>query len=297
LNVRRSLWAGWVLAWALTARLAGAGITVEVGPEKPSPGEVFSVRVTGAETHGKLEVSFGDRTFALWRGLDGLWHGLVAVDRDEKPEARELLVLDRSLESRTLAAVAEVVLAPRDYPVQRLTVSERMVTLSPEDQERAVRESRLIREALALRSDERLWRAPFLRPVEGPVSSPFGLRRIYNGKRRGYHSGLDIAAPRGAPVGVAAAGAVALVGDFFYTGKTVLVDHGFGLLTAYFHLDTISVDPGQQLGAGDVVGQVGSTGRSTGPHLHWGVYLAGVKVDPLSLVRATGGAAGGSENP
>ncbi|MEW6487154.1 MAG: M23 family metallopeptidase, partial [Thermodesulfobacteriota bacterium] len=155
------------------------------------------------------------------------------------------------------------------------------------------REAVRIRAALAGRSDRRLWEGSFRVPAEGPVSSPFGVRRIYNDKPRGYHGGLDIAAPRGAPVLAGAAGRVALAGDFFYTGNTVFLDHGLGLFTAYFHLDSLAVEDGEAVAAGQLVGRVGSTGRSTGPHLHWGVYVSGLRADPLSLLRIAGRGVGG----
>jgi murein DD-endopeptidase MepM/ murein hydrolase activator NlpD len=281
----------------VTAEPIWAGGRVEVFPDRSSPGEVFSVRVTGVTAGGPMEASFAGRTFGLWRTADGDWEGLVAVGRDDATGRRELLVLDRSPTGDTLAGLAEVAVTPKDYLIQRLTVNERMVTLAPEDRERARRESKIIRQTLATRSRVRKWRAPFLLPLEGPVSSPFGVRRVYNGKRRGYHSGLDIAGSRGDPVTVPAAGRVALVGEFFYTGNTVLLDHGLGLMAAYFHLDSVAVDEGQELTVGTPLGAVGSTGRSTGPHLHWGVYLCGVKVDPMSLIRIVGGAAGGGETP
>ena len=277
----------WVaLLGAVLAAGAARAEPVEIRPPAPGPGEVFEVRLEDPGPGGPWRVRFDGREFLLWPSPEGGWEGLVAVDRDAPPGEREIEV--RSREGR-VAWSAAVTVAPREYGVQRLVVSERMVTLSPEDAARAARETRLIRETLAGISAPRLWEGPFRVPARGPVSSPFGTRRVYNGKPRSYHSGLDIAAPRGAEVRAAAAGRVALAREFFYTGRTVFLDHGLGLFTAYFHMDTIRVKEGEPVEAGAVLGTVGSTGRSTGPHLHWGVYLDGVKVDPLSLVRVTGG--------
>ncbi len=282
-------------ALLLAASVAWAGPGVQLDPERPAPGEVFAVRVPGADAAGPWEISFDGHRFPLWPAADGGWEGLAAVDRDSVPGVRELRVLGP--EGEAPLAAAQVTVGTRTYAEQRLTVSESMVTLSPEDQARAGREAALIREALAGRSPRRLWAGPFRTPVEGPLSSAFGVRRLYNGKPKGYHSGLDIAAPRGTPVLAAAAGEVALAGDFFYTGNTVFLDHGLGLFTAYFHLDSLEASQGQALAAGAVLGRVGSTGRSTGAHLHWGVYLAGLKADPLSLVRVSAGGAAGGDSP
>ncbi len=287
-----------LVAALLLAVLAGvtpagaAGVRVDLYPKDPAPGEVFRVRV---DVSGPARVRFEDREFALWPARGGGWEGLVAVDRDAKAGEADAAVVGR--DGRVLGTVPVPVRA-REYPVQRLTVNEKLVTLSPEDRARADREAERIRAALAARTPRRLWTGPFSLPVDGRVSSPFGTRRYYNGKRRGYHSGLDLAAPRGTPVAAPAAGRVVLVGDFFYTGNTVFLDHGHGLVTGYFHLDAVSVAEGDGVAPGDELGRVGSTGRSTGPPLHWGVDLSGRKADPLSLVRATAGPeAVGGEGP
>jgi len=287
-------------AWILVIALGGAawaGVSVEAIPPHPLLGEVFTVVIRGAEAASAVEVGFDGRTFAAWRD-EGRWEALVAAERDADPGFRDVAVtLDGAGEPATVLLKAPVMLGQRHDPEQRLTVSERMVTLSQEDQKRAAREAARIASALGGRSPARLWEGAFRVPTDGPVSSPFGVRRFYNGKPRSYHSGLDIASPQGTPVRSPEKGRVALVGDFFYTGNTVLLDHGLGLITAFFHLESVAVREGQVVAAGTTLGRVGSTGRSTGAHLHWGVYVAGVKVDPMSLLRASGGAAGGGETP
>ncbi len=286
----------WILVLALGGG-AGAGVSVEAMPPHPLPGEVFTIVVRGAETAAAVEVAFDGRTFPAW-GDGRRWEALVAAERDADPGSRELVVtIDEARGTPALLVKAPVVLGQRHDPEQRLTVSERMVTLSQEDQDRAAREAARIASALGGRSPARLWEGAFRVPTDGPVSSPFGVQRFYNGKPRSYHSGLDIASPQGTPVRSPEKGRVALVGDFFYTGNTVLLDHGLGLITAFFHMESVAVREGQVVGPGTTLGRVGSTGRSTGAHLHWGVYVAGVKVDPMSLLRASGGAAGGGETP
>jgi murein DD-endopeptidase MepM/ murein hydrolase activator NlpD len=121
-------------------------------------------------------------------------------------------------------------------------------------------------------------------PVHGRLSSRFGLRRFFNGQPRNPHSGVDLAAPAGTPVKAPASARVIDTGEYYYNGKTVFLDHGQGLLSAYFHLSQTKVRPGQQLRRGEVIGTVGATGRATGPHLHWSVYLNGAQVDPALFV-------------
>nr|WP_298113265.1 peptidoglycan DD-metalloendopeptidase family protein [uncultured Pseudomonas sp.] len=126
----------------------------------------------------------------------------------------------------------------------------------------------------------------FDKPVNGPLSSPFGLRRFFNGEERNPHSGLDFAANQGTPIKAPAAGKVILIGDYFFNGKTVFVDHGQGLISMFCHLSAIDVRVGDELPRGGVLGKVGATGRATGPHLHWNVSLNDARVDPAIFIGA-----------
>ena len=156
-----------------------------------------------------------------------------------------------------------------------------MVDLDPATVERVRGEQARIRRALTqYRPVETAFPWPLTLPATGPTSSPFGLRRVFNGQSRNPHSGLDIAASEGAPVHAAAAGIVVETGDFYFNGNSVFVDHGGGLISMYCHLSSIAVQVGERVAEGQLLGQVGRTGRATGPHLHWGVALNGNLVDP-----------------
>lgn len=169
----------------------------------------------------------------------------------------------------------------KDYEAQHITIKDqRKVEPNPEDMERIGQETPKITAALAHWSDRSDVPVDFTLPAEGPFSSSFGLQRFFNGQPRKPHSGLDIAAPSGAPVRAPAPGKVVDTGDYFFNGKTVILDHGQGLVTLYCHLSEIDVIPGQSLERGERLGSVGSTGRATGPHLHWGTYLNHTAVDP-----------------
>jgi murein DD-endopeptidase MepM/ murein hydrolase activator NlpD len=167
------------------------------------------------------------------------------------------------------------------YPTQHVTIEDRgKVELSAENEARVAGE---LAEIFAHKKHFRPLAAPdieFVAPAAGRWSGRFGVRRIFNGQPRNAHVGLDFAAPRGAPVIAAAAGEVLAVADYFFNGRTVFVDHGQGLITMYCHLERIDVTPGQALARGQPLGAVGSSGRASGPHLHWSVILNGAMVDP-----------------
>jgi murein DD-endopeptidase MepM/ murein hydrolase activator NlpD len=170
----------------------------------------------------------------------------------------------------------------KQRPVERLSLPERMVTPSGKNLARIKREGDLLSKIFTRRS-QRFW-TTFIRPVNEPVSSVFGKRRIMNGKPKSPHSGTDFRSPAGTLVHSLSNGKVALVADLFYTGQTVVVDHGEGLFSVYAHLSKVLVAEGHELLAGDVLGKVGSTGRSTGAHLHITVRLLDERVDPLALL-------------
>ena len=135
----------------------------------------------------------------------------------------------------------------------------------------------------ALRTPKQMWELPFIRPVPGTVSSPFGVRRFFNGKPRKPHSGVDFRGPTGTPIKATAAGTVKIVDDFYFSGKIIYIDHGAGVVSVYCHLSEMLVKEGQHVVAGEVIGKVGATGRVTGPHLHFGVAVQGTMVDALPL--------------
>ena len=181
----------------------------------------------------------------------------------------------------TQAARIPYRIAPKKYSEQRLTVAPRTVDLSPEDNARYERERAHQQQVMAtfstpLPPDDLRMR----QPVPGRRSSSFGLRRVFNGQPRNPHSGMDIAAATGTPIAAPLPGRVIDVGDYFFNGGTVWLDHGGGLLTLYCHLSRMDCQVGDELRTGDVFCQVGATGRVTGPHLHWGVMLNRTMVDP-----------------
>ncbi|QRY79162.1 peptidoglycan DD-metalloendopeptidase family protein [Pseudomonas sp. PDNC002] len=175
----------------------------------------------------------------------------------------------------------------KHYKEQRITLKNtRQVNPLPEDLKRINRE--LAEQTAAYRSFSPGTPSNLVldKPVNGPLSSPFGLRRFFNGEERNPHSGLDFAVPAGTPIKTPAAGKVILIGNYFFNGNTVFVDHGQGFISMFCHMSKIDVKLGDQLPRGGVVGRVGATGRATGPHMHWNVSLNDARVDPAIFIGA-----------
>jgi len=214
----------------------------------------------------------------------GLWIAVVGIGLAADPKKRQTLTVRAGDGAGREIAFA---LEPKRYPEQRLTVERRHVDLSPQDLARYERERVHLADVTSRFTMSREPATLLLAsPADGPRSSSFGLRRIFNGEKRNPHSGMDIAASAGTPVLAAAAGAVADTGDYFFNGNTVIVDHGQGLLTLYCHLSAIEAEAGAPVDAGARIGRVGATGRVTGAHLHFSVYLNATPVDPALFLTA-----------
>lgn len=255
------------------ARVPGgiALLPIAATPSAAAPGATTAGAAPGAPppvvTYG------GHRVMVLRRGTG--WVAVVGLPLATPPGPAEARVAGPGGGTRLAFRVL-----PKRYLEQRLKVPPAQVNLSPADLARVQGEQQRLRAALATFSDAAPDSLRLAAPLEGARSSSFGLRRFFNNESRAPHSGMDIAAAEGVPVHAAAAGTVIDTGGYFFNGNTVLIDHGAGLVTMYCHLARIDVTPGAQVAAGGVIGRVGSTGRVTGPHLHFGVALNRAFVDP-----------------
>jgi len=259
--------------YLLTLLLACTSSVLHAAPlpqAEPVPGGVAVVPL-GPDSGRAPRATFdGDRVMVLKD--ERRWLAVVGIPLDAKPGTYAVRVKNRSL---------SFTVQDKQYAVQRVTIkNRRKVDPTALDLKRIRRESKVIHAALGAWHRSTSVPLRFDLPVLGPVSSPFGLRRIFNGEPRAPHSGIDIAVPAGTPIRAPAPGRVAAVGDFFFDGKMVMIDHGQGLVTMYGHMEKILVKKGQRVARGEVIGLVGQTGRATGPHLHWGVSLNNARVDP-----------------
>jgi murein DD-endopeptidase MepM/ murein hydrolase activator NlpD len=259
------------------------GVQVSVTPSRPQPGDVLLLQVTGAPLDVRLE--WDGRAVSVFPN-GSHWVALIGVDLDTRPGVVGWRVTRPSTTKNGGAlAAGAVTVRPRTFPTQQLTLPKGMVDLDAPTLARVEIERGALRAALADGVRERLWRGPFRAPVEGgQPTGGFGLRRVINGQPRSPHAGYDWAAPVGTPVLATNAGRVALVAEHFFAGRNVVLDHGLGLFTLYYHLAETRVEAGDPVLAGQVIGAVGATGRVTGPHLHFAVLLGGARVDPEALL-------------
>jgi murein DD-endopeptidase MepM/ murein hydrolase activator NlpD len=247
---------------------------------------VVLVRFRGVAQAAIVDADVAGHPLSVFATQDG-YAALFGIDMETPPRAREWRVTVTS-DDRVRTARGMLEIAARPFRVQRLTVSRAMVELDPETERRAEDESARLRAVYRAVSGERLWRDRFVRPVAGDEpGTGFGARRIINGQPRAPHSGVDFAAPTGTTVVAANRGRVVLTGEFFFPGRLVILDHGLGLHTAYFHLDTVAVTEGQLVVRGQALGTVGMTGRVTGPHLHFAAQVGTARIDPSALLELT----------
>jgi murein DD-endopeptidase MepM/ murein hydrolase activator NlpD len=275
-----------VLALALVPGFADPAdrLLVTWHPARPRIGDVSWVHLRGASDAAVIEGAVDNHPLVFFP-YGGGHAALLGLDIETKPGVKpwRLAVLEPGLDPQRLNG--KLTVAARKFPVQRLTVPPGMADPDPETERRAEAEGRHLQMLYRTISPERLWRGPFVRPVAGTEApSGFGARRVINGKPRAPHGGADYSVARGTPVVAANAGRVALVAEYFFPGRLVAVDHGLGLHTLYFHLDTVAVAEGDRVDRGQTLGTVGATGRATGPHLHFGAQLGGARVDPATLL-------------
>jgi len=272
-------------ALALLAAATVAAASPALPRESRVPGGIAILELGDGEAPPGA-VIFNDHRAPVLRTADG-WVALVGIPLDTAPGVHSARwQAPERPEPRPL----EFSVAPKQYAEQRLTVTNRRhVDPSKEDLERIAEERTRIDTALGTFTADRQPVLALQPPVAGRRSSSFGLRRYFNGQARNPHSGMDIAAATGTPIRSPAPGRVVEAGDFFFNGNTVFVDHGQGVVTMYCHLSRIDVAPGDEVGAGTILGLVGATGRVTGPHLHWGVAVNRALVDPALFLPESGG--------
>lgn len=278
---------GLILFFSL-ASAAGAEITLSA-PDKVARGDAFAASVKSLEP-------VKDFNF-FWRGRSYPVKARAVQNGGMEEYTAEILLpvpLDETAKNLRLGAGAgkgspaavhaDISLYDRKRPVQKLTVDKKYVNPPAREKERIKNDREKVRRALERELPEQMWSLPFNRPVQGGVSSLFGMKRVFNGEPRSVHRGLDLRAASGTPIYACADGQVALADNLYYSGNAVYVNHGGGVFTAYLHMSEPKVKEGQMVKKGDLLGLAGATGRVTGPHLHLSLLVQGQSVDPEPLL-------------
>lgn len=262
-------------------------VAVTAAARSTQPGELVVLTIATAQPAGSLRVRAFGRSLPPFAVDAKTWRVLVGIDLAVAPgtypvaiEAGDGPALDRT--------TFQLVVKPRRFPTRTLTVDDAFVNPPSSAIERIQREARQLAELWKTSAPEKLWDGSFVRPVPDPANSAFGTRTILNGQARSPHGGADFKSASGTPIKAPNSGRVALVATYYFTGDTVVIDHGLGLFSLFAHLSAIDLQQGELVKAGQVIGSVGATGRVTGPHLHWAVRANGARIDPLSLLSTLG---------
>ncbi len=293
MNLYASTIMGWLLVSAVAppvkqeAAAATCGVRILQQARALQPGEVVLLTVESPTSQSRVEAVVFGRTFPFFAAREGrTWSGIVGIDLETGAGAYEVKIRLTDKQGRVQVCDHPLRIRSKEFPTRNLTVDEKFVTPPQDVLGRIEEEGRRVAALFAEVDEQRYWRGAFSAPVPGPSISSFGKRNIMNGKPRSPHSGVDFEAEEGTPISAPNAGEVVLAEDLYYSGNTVIIDHGQGLYSYFAHLSRFSVKRGDRVARGDVVGRVGATGRVTGPHLHWSVRLVGTRVDPLSLIAA-----------
>lgn len=274
------------LVRAQQLRDCGRGVNLRLSAPVASQGGLLQMRVRSDRPLTDLKAQWDGRDLPFWTDPrdPAVERALLGIDLERAPGNYDLTLSAKNGDEAVTCAAAVSVRLGR-FRIERLKVAEKFVDVNPQDEERAAAESKRLREIYATVTPERLWRGSFRLPLDGVrKGANFGTRRILNGEPRSPHTGVDFPAPAGTPVHAAQSGRVVLAEPLFFSGNTVLLDHGLGVYTFYGHLETIDVHVGDLVAPGVLLGKVGATGRVTGPHLHWGLVVDGARVNATQIV-------------
>jgi murein DD-endopeptidase MepM/ murein hydrolase activator NlpD len=255
--------------------------SIEIFPDKILQGDACYIKISGIPNTSDASVTFDNNKIALdYDNSSKSYIGFIGIGQNTEPGERNVQIL---FDSKTKIN-KKINIQKKDFQIQHLTLPKTKVDLSDKNLKRHNKEKKIVTELFANSKKIKLYNSKFIKPIDNKISTPFGVKRFMNKKPKNSHSGIDLKAKMNDPVKSINKGVIVFTGNHFFSGNSVYIDHGLGIVSMYFHLSEIKVKKGDEVNIGDVIGLVGSTGRSTGPHLHWGVRVNNIRVDPLSLI-------------
>jgi len=290
------------LANSRVPQICGPSVTLKLSAPSSSQGSLLLLEVRSRKPLAEVTGEWNSKNVPFWQvpsrvdssqvAAGDSREAILGVDLEKAPGTYPLLVHVQTAGGKPTACTLQIPIRLGKFATERLQVGKEFVEPSPEQVQRANEERDKLRAIFDQVTPEKLWDGDFRVPLDGVTTGGnFGKRRVLNGNPGSPHSGVDFPALTGTPIHAAQSGRVALAQELFFSGNTVVVDHGLGIYTFYGHLSEIDVKPGDQLQTGQVLGKVGATGRVTGPHLHWGLTVERARVNPLQLVKLLGAAA------
>jgi murein DD-endopeptidase MepM/ murein hydrolase activator NlpD len=283
-----------LLAATLRAEDCGNGVALKLSAPNAAQGTLLLAQIRSEKPLSEVSGRWSDRDVPFW-GASEKEHvpsraytrqALLGVDLERAAGKYEFTVTGQFQGGGLVNCRAIVEVKEGHFATENLTVKKQFVEPNPEQEARAAAETKRLREIYDRVTPERLWDGPFRAPLDGEFKgSNFGRRRVLNGHPGTPHSGVDFPAPTGTPVHAAQKGRVVLAEELFFSGNSVIVDHGLGIYTFYCHFSEIATKVGDEVVAGTVLGKVGATGRVTGPHLHWGLTIQRARVNALDVLR------------
>jgi len=269
-------------------KACGSGISLQVSAGPAVQGSLLLVKVQSKKPLPEMKSEWDGKSIPLWRegGDAGTLHGLLGIDLELHPAPYEWKVMWTAADGSAQSCGVSLVVRAGKFATERLKVENQFVQPDPEQQKRAEADQKKMRAIYDTVTPEQLWTGKFRLPLQGVTTGGnFGRRRVLNGQPRSPHAGVDFPAMAGTPVYASQSGNVVLAEELYYSGNTVVIDHGYGIYTMYAHLSAIGAHAGDKVEAGAEVGKVGATGRVTGPHLHWGVTIQHARVNGMNLVQ------------
>jgi murein DD-endopeptidase MepM/ murein hydrolase activator NlpD len=270
------------------------GLELRLTAPQASQGSLVLAEVRSKQPLREVTGKWNDRNVYFWKESAAAprsassfdrRQALIGVDLEKAAGTYDLAVTATTEAGAQAACSAKLVVVAGKFATERLTVEKQFVEPNQQQADRAKAEQQKLRELFDTITPERLWQGPFRMPLDGGVrGTNFGKRRVLNGQSRSPHTGADFPALTGTPVHATQSGRVVLAEELYFSGNTVIVDHGLGVYSLYGHLSAIEVTAGDNVKAGSLLGKVGATGRVTGPHLHWGMTVNRARVDPVRMV-------------